>query len=297
MMRRKLRRSAALAIAVLAASVALTAGAAGANGPAWVTVATDFESPLFGLAVGPRHRLLVADAGAGPTAVHGGSTKLIASLPGVTDVAPTGRRSLLALTSEGPGSKQALYRVVRGHPTEVADLLAFEQRVNPAHDVVESNPFDLARLGGGRALVADAAGNSILIVDAHGNVDWVATLPKRPVSTQPLKDAVGCPNGPPDLCGLPPTIDADPVPTTVALGPDGYIYVGELIGFPATPGTSHVWRIDPSARHARCGASSACSEVDTGPFTSIIDINFGPDGTAYVVELDEASWLALEEGQ
>lgn len=298
MMRRNLRRSGALAIAVLAASAAMTVGVAGANGPAWVTVATDFESPLFGLAVGPRHQLLVADAGAGPTLVRGSSTSLVVSLPGVTDVAPTGRRSMLALTGDfGPGAKQALYRVFRGHATEVADLLAFEQRVNPAHDVVESNPFDLARLGGGRALVADAAGNSILVVEAHGQVDWVATLPKRTVSTQPLKDAVGCPHGPPDICGLPATIDADPVPTTVAIGPDGYIYVGELIGFPATPGTSHVWRIDPSARHAKCGASPACSEVDTGPFTSIIDINFGPDGTAYVVELDEASWLALEEGR
>ena len=30
--------------------------------------------------------------------------------------------------------------------------------------------------------------------------------------------------------------------------------------------------------------------------TSIIDMNFGPDGTAYVVELDEASWIAVGNG-
>jgi hypothetical protein len=31
-------------------------------------------------------------------------------------------------------------------------------------------------------------------------------------------------------------------------------------------------------------------------FTSIIDLAFGPDGTLYVVELDEASWFAVEHG-
>jgi hypothetical protein len=29
-------------------------------------------------------------------------------------------------------------------------------------------------------------------------------------------------------------------------------------------------------------------------FTSIVDLTFGPDGTLYDVELDEASWAALE---
>jgi hypothetical protein len=29
-------------------------------------------------------------------------------------------------------------------------------------------------------------------------------------------------------------------------------------------------------------------------FTSIIDLQFGPDGTLYVTELDEASWAAVE---
>ena len=33
--------------------------------------------------------------------------------------------------------------------------------------------------------------------------------------------------------------------TSVTVGPDGYWYVGELRGFPATPGTSQIWRIKP----------------------------------------------------
>jgi hypothetical protein len=35
--------------------------------------------------------------------------------------------------------------------------------------------------------------------------------------------------------------------------------------------------------------------VATG-FTSIVDLTFGPDGTLYVVEIDEASWAAVEFG-
>ena len=31
-------------------------------------------------------------------------------------------------------------------------------------------------------------------------------------------------------------------------------------------------------------------------FTSVVDLTFGPDGTLYVVELDEASWAAVEFG-
>lgn len=292
MNRQRLRRSAALAAAALTTSALLATGVAGANGPPWVTVATDFESPLFGLAVTPGKRLVVADAGAGPTRIWHGATSLVASLPGVTDVAPLRGGAIFAVTG-APDS--TLYRISRGgRVTEIADLQAFEEAVDPAGGEVGSNPFDLARWRG-KTLVADAQGNSLLSVNRGGKVDWVATLPLQTVSTQPLKDAVGCPEGPPDICDLPPTLDADPVPTSVAIGPDGYAYVGELTGFPATPGTSRIWRIDPRARHAVCGSSPACSVVETGPFTSIIDLNFRRNGTAYVVELDEASWLAMEE--
>jgi hypothetical protein len=69
--------------------------------------------------------------------------------------------------------------------------------------------------------------------------------------------------------------------------------VGELKGFPAPRNESRVWRIAPGTRHAHCGSSPACSIVADG-FTSIIDLNSGPDGTIYVTELDEASWFAVE---
>src|SRR6266496_2814595 len=294
------RRTAPVVVAAIV--LALTASIASADGPGWKTISQDFHGLLFGLNVGQNGQLLVADSGAGPTKLDpdSGDTSLITSLPNVTDVIQIGQREYMALTGESdpavPTSGR-LFRIKDGDVTEVADLGKFEADSDPAGDGVDSNPFDLAKLSRNKIVVADAGGNDILIVDKDGNVDWVATLPQHEVPTQPVKDAAGCPAGPPDICNLPDTFSADPVATTVAIGPDGAIYAGELTGFPATPGFSRVWRIEPDARHVRCGTDDdGCTLVETPPFTSIVDITFGKDGTAYVVELDEASWLAATEG-
>jgi hypothetical protein len=255
-----------------------------------------FATPVFGLATAPDGSLLAADAGSGIYEIRRGVFTQVAQLPGVTDMAPIGRGDMLALTSPGFGGEGKLYRVSRGTTREIADVLAFETLVNPDGGIIESNPFDVAALTGGSALVADAAGNSLLIVDARGNIDWVATLPNEMVSTANAKQIFGCPGSGAPQCGLPDQIPAQPVATSVAIGPDGAYYVGELKGFPAPTGESRVWRIEAGARHAVCGSSASCQVVADG-FTSIIDLTFGPNGTLYVVELDEASWLAMEEGQ
>ncbi len=92
-------------------------------------------------------------------------------------------------------------------------------------------------------------------------------------------------------------IPAQAVTPSVAIGPDGYYYIGELKGFPAPTGFSRVWRINPAARHVHCSADPAvtpdCTVVADG-FTSIIDLAFDRNGTMYVTELDEASWFAVE---
>ncbi len=135
---------------------------------------------------------------------------------------------------------------------------------------VNPNPFDLARANGGKVYVADAGANAILVVNNRGKVDWVARLPEELLPpTAGLKELAGCPNvSDPELefvCSLPPEIRADPVPTSVAIGPDGALYVGELKGFPAVPGTSRIWRIEPGARHVECGTSSAGGPVERTP--------------------------------
>lgn len=297
-----------------------------------------FATPVFGLATGHEGRLLVADFGAGIVELRKDTGTLIANLPGVTDIAPIGRSRMYAVTGGGPfDTAGKLFSVSRGNVREIADLAAFEASVNPDGGFIDSNPFDVAALSEGKSLIADAAGNDLLIVDSRGRVDWVAVFPNRIVSTDNAKLLAGCPNPPPELafaCGLPPMMPAEAVPTSVAVGPDGAYYVGELTGFPGPTGMSRIWRIEPGTRHVVCGADSdddddddddedeegdgpggrsrrlsrtasgtrgddrdddACTLVADG-FTAIIDLTFSPDGKLLVVELDEAGFLGLEWG-
>jgi hypothetical protein len=255
----------------------------------------DFTTPIFGLAA---HGgvLFVADYGQGIVRIDQDTARLSVELPTVTDVAPILAGRMWALTS---GRRGILYHVVHGQTRAVADLGAFEKAVNPDLGELDSNPFDLARIGGGRVLIADAGGNDVLLLNRQGRLRWVATLPNQNVSTGNVKDLVGCPDADPDfagICDLPQRIPAEAVATSVAVGPDGAYYVTELKGFPAPLGKSRIWRIRPGVRHVRCRVAargSGCSLVADG-FTSIVDLTFGPDGTAYVVEIDEASWFAVE---
>jgi hypothetical protein len=224
---------------------------------------------------------LVSDAGAGPTVVESnGSTSLLNALPGVNDAVPVGAGMALAVRTEPFPS--GLYLVTPKKVELLGDIGAFEAAVDPAADGVETNPFDVEHTTRLKAVVADAAGNSLLSVKG-GNVDWIASFPNADVECLVF------------ICGEPGILqNADPVPTSVAIGPDGAYYVGELKGFPAAPGTSQVWRIAPDAQRVNCATSPKCKVVGTG-FTSIIDLVF-EKGKLYVVELDENGWLAAEEG-
>lgn len=148
-------------------------------------------------------------------------------------------------------------------------------------------------------LVADAAGNDLLRVWPNGHIQTVARLKPRTV-----KVPVGLPPADPEGNPLPPAgtpITAEAVATSVTVGSDGYWYVGELRGFPATPGTSQVWRIKPGTTNATCDPAKPyhgkCTRYADG-FTSIVDLGAGPkhDQSIYVVELSKASWLQVELG-
>lgn len=241
-------------------------------------------APLFELDVAPDGSLLAAVSSAGIVSIRAGATDLVAELPGANGVASVGRGEAFVVTGGStdpsqilPTSRQ-LFRVSNGRVRLLADLWEYEQAANPDQSwnqgplSVESNPFDVAVINGGAVLVADAAANDILRVGANGVVDWVAVL--TPVDLPPGQ------------------IDPQPVPTSVAIGPDGAYYVGELTGFPGIPGLSRVWRVAPDSRHVLC-PSTACTLVASG-FTSIMDLAFGPDGTLYVVEFDEAGWVGVE---
>jgi hypothetical protein len=202
---------------------------------------------------------------------------------------------MYAVTSRAFGGDGKLYRVSQGATKQLADLFDFESRVNPDGGIIDTNPFDVEVLSGGSALVADAAANALLIVNQQGDVDWIATLPDELVSTAHAKALYPCPQGPPAVCNN-DVLFAQGVATSVAIGPDGAYYVGELKGIPAPKGMSRIWRIAPGTRHARCGSSPACTVVANG-FTSIIDLTMGPDNRLYVTELDEESWLGMQLGK
>ncbi len=94
-------------------------------------------------------------------------------------------------------------------------------------------------------------------------------------------------------------LPSEAVATSVTVGADGYYYVGELRGLPATPGKSQVWRIAPDSVNAVCDpaapATGACQRYADG-FTSIVDLDAAADGSLYVVELVKQSWLQWELG-
>lgn len=278
-----------LIVLVVSCVMGSFSGAASADG---------FSGPVFGLSTAPNGDILAADAGAGIVEFTNGKVRLNAALPGVSDVAPIGRGSWWAVQGgvdglQGTDVGQAVFRASRGRVHKIANLFDFEVANNPAPPagVPESNPFDVLALGGGAALVVDAAGNDLLRVDDEGAVDVVAIFTPVLASTDNLKFLLGCPGSGAPPCSLPPAIPAQPVPTSVAVGPDGYYYVGELTGFPAPKNTSRIWRIAPDASWAQCPGAD-CQVLFNGGFTSIIDLAFGPDGFLYVVELDENSWFA-----
>lgn len=186
-------------------------------------------------------------------------------------------------------------------PRAVADIGAYQVTDPDPADLedfpVDSNPFGLAALEDGSVLVADAAGNDLLRVDRHGVITTVARLLPRVVEVPE-----GLPDLPPEAGGpLPPAgtpIPAEAVATSVAVGADGAWYVGELRGFPATPGTSQVWRIKPGTVGATCDpeapTTGPCKRYADG-LTSVIDLAAGKKGV-YALELSKVSWFAAELG-
>ncbi len=280
-------RSVGRIVTILLTVAAATAGFAPS---ATAGAAYEFAGPVFGLAAGPGDVLFAADSGAGIVRLQAGEGQLVVELPRVTDIAPVRPGRMWAIAG------RQLFKVVHGTPHFLAGLGRFERIVNPDGGEVDSNPFDVTALGTRRALIADAGANAVLVANLRGGVDWVATLPEELAPTDNAKTLAGCPDGPAEICELPDEIPAQPVATSVAIGPDGAYYVTELKGFPAPLGMSRIWRIEPGTRHEHCDADavgSPCTVVADG-FTSIVDLTFGSDGTAYVVELDEASWFAVE---
>lgn len=194
----------------------------------------------------PSHALPGGDQGIGPNDIgFQGSGMFV--LMGLGFDPSSSARSVYGPKGELFG--ELLQISATGEITVAADVSTYEKDVNPAGGPVDSNPFGLLVLPTVR-LVADAGGNALLSVLPSGLVNTMAVFPSRPTRT------------------------TDAVPTTVAVGPDGAYYVGELSGVPFAIGAANVYRVVP--RQA--------PQVFRGGFTTVTDIDFGPDGSLYVIE-------------
>ena len=149
----------------------------------------------------------------------------------------------------------------------IADIWRFERDFNPDETVgtpeIDSNAVDVLA-SRGRFIVADAGGNTVLRVSRRGEISVVSVFPN--VDT-------------PSPMG---TIAMNAVPTGVVKGPDGAYYVSQLTGFPFPVGGAKVFRVDP-----RTGAFTTYASG----FTNAMDLDFGRDGTLYVLEIDSDSLL------
>ncbi|HZZ92878.1 MAG TPA: ScyD/ScyE family protein [Usitatibacter sp.] len=137
--------------------------------------------------------------------------------------------------------------------TAVVDIGAFQPQGNTDPNR-ETDPYGLIADEPG-VVLTDASRNWLLGVDDDGTVSRIASFPSRFEGRS-----------------------TDAVPTTVARGPDGAFYVGELVGIPFTGPTrpaANIYRVESEAPHD-------VSIFLTG-FNAIIDMAFQGD-TLYVLQ-------------
>jgi hypothetical protein len=132
------------------------------------------------------------------------------------------------------------------HKTILADISGFEFAHNPDGEILDTDPYAVLALKD-HQLVADAAGDDILRVQG-GHLSVWAVLPGD-------------------------TPKVDPVPTSLARGPNGNIYVGTL--YSLAPHKARVLRYSPNGHLMRAWFG----------FTSVTGLAVGPHGSVYVSQL------------
>ena len=307
--RRALVASVAISTAaVMTATPALAGGGHGhKHAKSHVTVLLDDLSSPKGVTIAPNGDPVVgqgAFGAPGPVLEYvlrgkdRGTTIPLTDPLGLVDVAAARDGSGWGLAGVNEAGEAWLYRAdPDGNVAPVVDIAAYQATDPDPEDQddppfpTESNPYGLAATHNGDALVTDAANNDLLRITPAGDVTTVARFSTEAVKTDQI---------PPEIPGpFPETINAEAVPTTVTIGPDGFAYVGELKGFPFRTHSSRIWRINPNAEGAQCtpGASSGGCRFYAKGFTAIQDIAFNKHtGALYVLELAKEGTFAFEAG-
>lgn len=268
--------------------------ATGFNGPQGVLVVTDGSVWVIDSGVGGDQELTIKSpetgedikVTVGETArvvqiAPDGKQTVAATLPSIATPQEASGGSRLALlngvlyatsggwteANNGPTAAPntgAVVKIEGGKATEVAQPWKLEQSQNPGGFVLDSHPYGLTAGPDGNLWVADAGGNDLLKVNAStGQIDLVAVFPGIP---GPMAN--------PERGGA---NESDPVPTAVAIGSDGSMYVSLLPGAPFLPGSSKVVKVSPDG---------SISDYATG-LTMTTDLRSGPDGNLYAVQFGQ----------
>ena len=145
-----------------------------------------------------------------------------------------------------------------------ADIAAFEAANDPVPGGTDSNPYSVLALPS-HHVVVDAGANALFRVAANGKISTMTVFETRQVPAPPF-------------LGLPPgaTIPMQAVPTAVIDGDDGWLYVGQLTGFPFPIGTANVYRVSPYGGDPQVYAAG---------FTNIIGLAFDARHRLYVLQV------------
>jgi hypothetical protein len=211
----------------------------------------------------------------GPSAVafnHGQLSVLMQ----VVDVQPDGTNGLLGGDEFGKvvlastGSSPSSWTLGPDFAAYASEHPQTNPGGTPGELANDSDPYDITPYHGGYAVV-DAAANALRWISPTGQVSTLAEFPSMS-ETAPAGF----------LGPVAVTVAAQAVPTSVAVGPDGALYVGELRGVPSLPGTANVYRVVPG--HA--------PTVFASGFSAITDIAFDPQGNLLVLELSVGGLLS-----
>jgi hypothetical protein len=306
--------SVVLGAALLAAppgATARTGGSAGGSGGGSggpTVVATGLNSPRH-LSFGEDGALYVAEAGTGGTAPcvtgptgevcfgrtgsvtrvgHGGQRRVLTGLPslagegGAEPIGPAavevGRHGEYLLNvglGQDTTARAQLGRAGRrmgtlvagrigGRSRVVADWAAVEAAKNPDHsEGRDSDPTGFALTRGG-VVATDSGGNTLVQARHEGRVRALAVFGEV--------DATA-PDG--------TTIPMQAVPTAVAVGPHGDLFVSQLTGFPFPAGAAHIFRVRPG--HA--------PTVYASGLTNVTDLTWS-HGRLYAVEIASQGLLS-----
>ncbi|WP_448270397.1 ScyD/ScyE family protein [Nostoc sp. DSM 114159] len=175
--------------------------------------------------------------------------------------------------------------------TSVADLANYELANNPDGGDVGSNPLGFV-IDGNKLVVADAGANDLLSVNTYGsNLQALTTFPQD-ILTNPIFPPSDTPSNEPAQVPSQGEVGRSqfpiqPVPSSVAKGPDGAYYISQFTGFPFPEGGAKIYRV---------GADGKATVFADG-FTQLTDLQFDPAGNLYALQYaNQSAWKGNFDG-